>query len=81
MTGPDLVVPDAWLRCAEKRELLRVAAQSALDNSDCGRRPIPKARAWAKHWASQPALRVPLSSGKGSEKAQVVAPLRASEAA
>lgn len=64
MTGPEYAPPEAWLRCAEKRELLRVAAQSALDRSKGGATLTPKARAWALHWAGMPALRVPLGEGR-----------------
>ncbi len=56
--------PDSWLRDAEKRELLRIAAQSALDRSRGGRDLIPAARAWAKHWAALPKLNRHLGDGK-----------------
>ncbi len=64
MTDPDYTPPDAWLLCAEKRELLRVAAQSALNRSRGGRDLIPAARAWAEHWAGMPPLEIPLTTGE-----------------
>lgn len=63
MTGPEYAPPEAWLRCAEKRELLRIAAKSALARSRDGKDLIPEARAWALHWAGMPALRVPMGDG------------------
>jgi hypothetical protein len=63
MNQPEYVPPEAWIQCAEKRELLRVAAVSALERSRGGRDLIPDARAWAQHWASMPPLKVPMSDG------------------
>lgn len=48
---------------AERRERFRIAGQSALDRSRGGRDLEPEARAWALHWASQPKLGRPLSTG------------------
>ena len=48
---------------ADRRELLRIAAQSALDRSQGGRTLIPDARAWAKHWAGMAPLLVPMGPG------------------
>jgi len=47
----------------EQRELMRIAAQSALDRSRGGRDLDPDARRWATHWASQKPLGRPLSDG------------------
>lgn len=47
----------------EQRELMRIAAQSALNRSRGGRDLTPDARAWATHWASQKPLGRPLSDG------------------
>lgn len=64
MTGPEYVQPASWLACAERRELLRVAARSALERSKGGKTLIPEARAWAEHWANIPPLVVPMSTGE-----------------
>lgn len=50
MTHDDLTPPEAWQRCAEKRDLLRTAARSMLQNP----RLDPLSRPWAEHWASYP---------------------------
>ena len=47
----------------EQNELMRIAAQSALDRSDNGRTLEPYAKRWAQHWASQKPLGRPLSDG------------------
>ena len=49
---------------AERRELFRIAGQSALDRSRGGRDLDPDAHRWAQHWASQPKLGRPLSTGE-----------------
>jgi hypothetical protein len=59
----DNALPESWQRCAQKRELLRRAAQSALARSRGGRDLEPDARRWAEHWATQPALLVPMGDG------------------
>jgi hypothetical protein len=48
----------------EQRELMRIAAQSALNRSRNGRDLTPDARQWAQHWASIKPLGRPLSSGE-----------------
>jgi hypothetical protein len=60
----DYTPPEAWTRCAEKRELLRIAATSALARSRGGKDLIPDARNWAEHWASLPPLAIPLTTGE-----------------
>jgi hypothetical protein len=62
--GPEYTPPESWQKCAEKRELFRSAAASALAHSDDGRALHPTTRLWAKHWAAMPALTVPLTSGE-----------------
>lgn len=64
--GPlaDTPNPAAAARIAERHELFRIAAQSALDRSRGGRDLAPDARAWAKHWAAVKPLGRPLSSGE-----------------
>jgi hypothetical protein len=47
----------------EQRELMRIAAQSALAHSRNGRDLKPDARQWAMHWAAMPPLGRPVSSG------------------
>lgn len=59
----ELEYPDAWLRCEERRELIRVAAVSALQRSRNGRDLSPEAFAWALHWAAQEPLARPLTEG------------------
>lgn len=48
----------------EQRELMRIAAQSALNRSRNGRDLAPDARRWAQHWASIRPLGRALSSGE-----------------
>lgn len=55
--------PEVWLRCQERRELIRLAAVSALERSRGGRDLIPEARSWATFWAAQKPLGRPLSDG------------------
>jgi hypothetical protein len=57
-------LPEQWTRCAEKVELLRTAAQSALNRSRNGRDLDPEARRWAEHWAAHPRLQRPLGDGR-----------------
>jgi hypothetical protein len=59
--------PDAWLRDAERRELLRLAAVNALKH---GGKLHPDARRWAEHWSSIPPLGRPLSTGEPAPEAQ-----------
>lgn len=54
--------PDSWLKCPEKRELMRLAAVSALLHSNGGICLFASARSWAQHWASMPVLQQPLST-------------------
>lgn len=46
-----------------QRELMRIAATSALSRSRNGRDLDPDARRWAQHWSSIPPLGRPLSDG------------------
>lgn len=62
MNGPDRY-PDVERTIAERNELMRIAAQSALDRSNGGRSLDPEARRWALHWAAIEPLGRPLSSG------------------
>ena len=75
MNTPDLscleVIPDAVAQAAlqrrhqaEKDELMRIAAQSALDRSNGGKTLSPEARAWAKRWAAIKPLQGPLGTGE-----------------
>ena len=48
----------------EQRELMRIAAQSALARSRNGRDLNPDARSWAMHWASLKPLWRPLGTGE-----------------
>ena len=59
----DDALPEAWTRCAEKVELLRIAARSALEHSKGGARLTPEARRWAEHWAKHPPLQRPMGEG------------------
>lgn len=47
----------------EQRELMRIAAQSALNRSRNGRDLSPDARRWATHWAAIRPLGRALSPG------------------
>lgn len=49
---------------AEQRELMHIAAQSALNRSRNGRDLTPHARQWAVYWAGIKPLGRPLSSGE-----------------
>ena len=49
---------------AEQRELMRIAAQSALARSRNGRELEPHARRWAQHWASIKPLGRPMGTGE-----------------
>ena len=60
--GPDSY-PDAVQLCDEKRELFRIAAQSALNRSQNGATLTPDARRWAQHWAAIKPLGRPLGTG------------------
>lgn len=62
MSADPYTPPDAWLACAEKRELLRVAAANALRHN--ARAMTPEGQRWAEHWAAQPPLVEPLSTGE-----------------
>ena len=45
-------VAQAQRQAEERRELFRIAGQSALDRSRGGRDLDPEERRWAQHWAS-----------------------------
>ncbi len=66
--GPlaDTPTPDAMARMEERRELFRIAAQSALNRSRGGRDLEPEARQWARNWARIKPLGRPLSTGEPS---------------
>lgn len=51
-------------RREEQSELMRIAAQSALDRSDGGKRLTREARAWALKHAATPPLNRPLGTGE-----------------
>jgi hypothetical protein len=55
--------PVAQRALAERRELFRIAAQSALDRSKGGKTLDPDARSWALRWAAIKPLDGPLSEG------------------
>ena len=63
MNGPDSY-PGVAERLAERHELMRVAAQSALDRSRGGKDLEESARRWALHWAAKKPLTVPLTEGE-----------------
>ena len=56
--------PDVATRLEERRELMRIAAQSALDRSRGGRDLDPEAREWANHWAAVKPLGGPMGTGE-----------------
>lgn len=56
--------PVAIRALEERRELFRVAAQSALDRSKGGKTLDPDARAWALRWAAIKPLDGALSTGE-----------------
>lgn len=58
--------PEARARMEERRELFRIAAQSALDRSNGGKNLNPDARRWATSWARVKPLGRPLSTGEPS---------------
>lgn len=64
--GPlgEIPSPEALARLEERRELFRIAGQSALDRSRGGRDLDPDARRWATHWARVKPLGRPLSTGE-----------------
>lgn len=64
--GPlaDTVDPVAARHMEERRELFRIAGQSALDRSRGGRDLDPEARAWAQHYAGFKPLGRALSPGE-----------------
>lgn len=62
---PDPVAAAALERRREEQaELMRIAAQSALDRSDGGRKLSPEARGWALRHASIKPLGRPLGTGE-----------------
>lgn len=63
MNGPD-EYPGILQQQAERNELMRVAAQSALDRSRGGKDLEPEARRWALHWAAMKPLAHPLTTGE-----------------
>lgn len=54
----------------EQRELMRIAAQSALNRSRNGRDLDPDARRWALHWAAIKPLGRPLGTGEPQQLPQ-----------
>ena len=52
---------------AERDEMMRIAAVSALRRSNNGRSLDQQARRWALHWSSIKPLNRPLSSGEPKE--------------
>jgi len=72
--GPLEIQPDAVAtrvlarRHAERRELFRIAGQSALARSRGGRDLEPQACADAKRWAAYEPLPGPMSAGDPLEK-------------
>lgn len=64
--GPlaDTATPESLARLEERRELFRIAAQSALNRSRGGRDLDPDARRWALHWARVTPLVRALSTGE-----------------
>lgn len=56
------ILPDpvAQRALAERRELFRIAAQSALQRKGLD----PEARAWAESWAAIPPLAGPMGTGE-----------------
>lgn len=64
MPGPDEADPVAQHRAEERAELFRLAALSALQHSDNGRRLDRHARTQAMFWASRKPLGRPLSTGE-----------------
>ena len=52
----------------EQRELMRIAAQSALNRSRDGRDLNPDARRWARHWASIKPIGRPLGTGEPTDE-------------
>jgi hypothetical protein len=60
----------------EQRELMRIAAQSALARSRNGRDLEPDARRWAQHWASIKPLGRPLGDGAPVPDNELPEPLR-----
>lgn len=62
--GPLADDPTTLRLTLEQRELMRIAAQSALDRSGNGARLDPDARAWAKRWASIKPLGRALGTGE-----------------
>lgn len=62
IAGPD-EHPGVRAMMEERNELMRIAAQSALDRSGGGRTLDADARAWALHWAAVKPLGRPLGTG------------------
>jgi len=62
VNGPD-EYPGIREQQAERNELMRIAAQSALDRSQCGKTLNRDARAWAMHWAAIKPLGRALTTG------------------
>lgn len=54
----------------EQKELMRIAAVSALRNSRNGKDLAPDAREWAFEWAARAPLGRPLSDGAPVEPAE-----------
>lgn len=64
--GPlaDEPTPEQQRAWEERRELFRIAGQSALDRSRGGRDLDPEARAWAQHYAAFKPLGRPVGTGE-----------------
>lgn len=64
-------VAQAQRQAEERRELFRIAGQSALDRSRGGRDLDPEARRWAQHWASVKPLGRALGTGEPPAPARI----------
>lgn len=60
----ETVYPDVVRALEERRELMRLAAQSALDRSRNGQSLDPEARSWAQQWAAIKPLMRPFLTGE-----------------
>ncbi len=58
------IYPDVATRMAERNELMRIAAVSALDRSRGGRDLTPEALRWARAWSALKPLGRPLGTGE-----------------
>lgn len=68
--GPLEIIPDPVAACVlerrreEQRELMRIAAVSALERSRGGKDLDPAARRWAQAWSTVKPLGRPLGTGE-----------------